>query len=196
MNRISKILLAACVAAAVAGCTDPAKIPSEAAIKGADAAFQAVKAEAEKYVPAETKALGDTLADAKAKYAAQKYKEALAAAGTAAQEAKALAAAAAAKKEQLTKAFNDVASQLPPLMETAKAKLEELKKAKKLPKGLDKAALEKANATFAELASGLDAATASFKSGALQDAATAANALPPKAQELLASLGVQPAPAK
>jgi hypothetical protein len=196
MNRISKILLAACAAVAVAGCTDPAKVPSEAAIKAAETAFDGVKAEAGKLVPAETKALADAIADAKTKYGAQKYKEALAAATSAGEQAKALGAAAAAKKEELTKAYQEAASQLPPLLDSAKAKLEELKKAKKLPKGLDKAAVEKANAAFAELAAGFDAATASFKSGALQEAATAARALPAKAQELLASIGAQPAPAK
>ncbi len=190
MRRPSKkLLLAACAAAALAACTDPSKIPAEAALKAADTAFESVKAEAQKLVPAETEALAKQIADAKAQYAAQKYKEALAAAGIAAEKAKALAAAAAAKKDELTKAFEGATAELTPLLDSAKARVEELKKTKKLPKGLDKTAVEKAETTLAEIGAGAEAAAAKFKAGALQEASAAAKALPAKARELLASIG-------
>ncbi len=189
MFRPSKLLLAAVAAAALAACTDPAKLPAEGALKAADAAFETVKVEAQKFVPAETDALAKQIAEAKAQYAAQKYKEALAAAGAAAEKAKALGAAAAAKKDELTKAFEAATAELTPTLDAAKAKLEELKKAKKLPKGLDKAAVEKAGTTLSEITADAESAAAQFKAGALQEAAAAAKALPAKAQELLASIG-------
>src|SRR5512133_3110297 len=99
MRRPSKLLLAACAAAALAACTDPSKIPAEAALKAADAAFEAVKADARKLVPAETEALAKQIADAKAQYAAQKYQEAR-------------AAAAAAKKDELPKVFEGATAEL------------------------------------------------------------------------------------
>jgi hypothetical protein len=194
MFRGSKVLLAACAAVVVAGCTDPAKVPAEAALKAADAAFAQVKEEARKLVPAETEALAKAIADAKAQYAAEKYKEALAAAGAATEKAKALGAADAARKAELTKAFDDAMAELAPLLQSTKARLDELKKAKKLPKGLDKAAIEKADATLAEIFASLQAAGAQLKAGALQEASAAAKALPAKARELLASL--EPAAAR
>jgi hypothetical protein len=188
MLRSSKLLLAACAAAALAACTDPSKIPAEAALKAADTAFETVKAEAQKFVPAETDALARQIADAKAQYAAQKYKEALAAAGAAAEKAKALGAAAAAKKDELTRSFEGATAELTATLDAVKARLEELKKTKKLPKGLDKAAVEKAETKLSELAADAQAAAAQYKAGALQDAAAAAKALPAKAQELLGSI--------
>ncbi|HET8540047.1 MAG TPA: hypothetical protein VFL83_09275 [Anaeromyxobacter sp.] len=189
MLRGSRLLLLAACASLAFGCTDPAKVPSEAALAAADAAFAQVKDETQKLLPAETEALAKEIAEAKAQYAAQKYKEALAAAGAAGERAKALGAAALAKKEELEKAFYDAVGELAPMLGDAKARIEELKKAKKLPKGIDKAAVEKADAALAELSAGLDAAHAKLKAGALQDAAAAAKALPAKAQELIASLG-------
>src|SRR5512133_145579 len=188
MRRPSKLLLAACAAAALAACTDPSKIPAEAALKAADAAFESVKADARKLVPAETEALAKQIADAKAQYAAQKYKEALAAAAGAAGKAKALAAAAAAKKEELTKAFDGASTELAATLDGVRARLAELKKAKKLPKGLDKAAVDKAETTLSQISADAQAAAAQFKAGALHEAATAAKALPARARELLASI--------
>jgi hypothetical protein len=189
MLRASKLLAVACAAVALAACTDPSKIPAEAALKAADTAFEAVKTEAQKFVPAESEALAKQIAEAKAQYAAQKYKEALAAAGQAAEKAKALGAAVAAKKDELTKAFQTATAEVAPLLDTATAKLEELKKAKKLPKGLDKETLAKAETTLGEISADAKAAAAQFQAGALQEAAAAAKALPAKAQELLASIG-------
>src|SRR5512140_501133 len=189
MFRTSKLLLVACAAAALAACTDPSKLPAEGALKAADAAFDAVKTEAQKFVPAETEALAKQIAEAKAQYAAQKDKEALAAAGAAAEKAKAVGAAAAAKKNELTAAFQAATAELTPLLDAAKARVEELKKAKKLPKGVDKAALEQASTRIGELTADAEAAAAQFKAGALQEAAAAAKALPAKAQELIASIG-------
>ncbi len=196
MFRTSKLLLAACAAAALAACTDPSKLPAEGALKAADAAFEAVKAEAQQLVPAETEAVAKQIAEAKAQYAAQKYKEALAAAGAAAEKAKALGAAAAAKKVELNKAFEGAVAELTPLLDSAKARLEELKTAKKLPTGLDKAAVEKAQATLAELDKAVEDAVAKLHGGALQEAAAAAKALPARAKDLLASLGGERVAAK
>src|SRR5512133_3110167 len=99
MRRPSKLLLAACAAAALAACTDPSKIPAEAALKAADAAFEAVKADARRLVPAQTEALSTHTADAPAPSAGQTDKAAV-------------AAAAAAKKDELTKVFEGATAEL------------------------------------------------------------------------------------
>ncbi|HEX9049667.1 MAG TPA: hypothetical protein VF841_03960 [Anaeromyxobacter sp.] len=189
MSRPSKLVLAACAAVVLAACTDPSKLPAEAALKAADSAFDAVKTQAQKLVPTQTEALARQIAEAKGLYAAQKYKEALASAGAAADKAKALGAAAAAKRDELTNAFRSATAELPPLLDSVKARIAELKKTRKLPKGLDKAAVERAEASLSEIAASSETAAAKFKDGALQEAAAAARALPAKAQELLASIG-------
>ena len=192
MNRILSFTAAAAAALLFVGCESPAKAPAEAAIKAAEAAVEAAKAEAQKLVPEQLKAAQDAVAAAKAKFTAADYPAALTAAQEAGKKAAELAAAVKAKRDELTAAWKTVAAQMGTQVQAINAKLAELAKAKKLPKGIDKDAVQKAKDGLAALTKDWSDAAAKFGSGQLQEAVAAAKALLPKAGEIAAKLGLQP----
>jgi hypothetical protein len=77
------------------------------------------------------------------------------------------------------------------MIEAAKSRLDILSQSKKLPAGMDKATLEKANAGLASLQSGWAAAAEQYKSGNWSGAIAKANDLKAQATELLKSIGLQ-----
>ena len=171
------------------------KAPADAAIKAAETAIQAVADDAGKYVPGKLKEAQDALAAAKDRFAKGEYKEALAAATELGSKAKELAVATAAKKDELTKAWNDLAASIPATVASIKAKVEELGKAKKLPKGMDKATLAKAQEGLDGVSKAWDEASAAFGAGNLGEALGRASGLKEKANEVLTLLGMPSIPA-
>ena len=192
MNRILSVTAAAAAALLFVACESPAKAPADAAIKAAEAAVEAVKAEAQKLVPDQLKAAQDAIAAAKARFTAGEFPAALTAAQDAGKKAAALGAAVKAKKDELTAAWKTAAAQMGTEVQAINAKLAELAKAKKLPKGLDKDAVQKAKDGLAALTKDWSDAAARFGSGQLQEGVAAAKGLLPRAQEIAGKLGVQP----
>lgn len=188
--------LAACalLAASLFACSSD-KGPADAAIKAAEQAIQAVADDAGKYVPEKLKETQDALAAAKEKFGKGEYKEALAAGTELANKATELAKATAAKKEELTKAWEHLAASLPQTVASLTAKIEELGKAKKLPKGLDAEKVTQAKEGLASLTASWNDASAAFAAGNLSEAMGKAAGLNEKGNELLALLGVTAAPA-
>ena len=185
--------LVACVllAAGLVACNAD-KGPADVAIKAADEAITAAAPEAEKYIPEELKSAKDALQAAKDQFAKGDYKAALAAATELGTKAKDLATAAAAKKDELTKAWTDLSGSLPQVVESIKAKVEELGKAKKLPKGIDAAKVSLAKDGLAGLTKSWEEASAAFTGGNLVDAMAKAGGLKDKATEIMALVGMQP----
>ncbi len=192
MNRILSVTAAAAAAFLFVACESPAKAPADAAIKAAEAAVEAVKVEAQKLVPDQLKAAQDAIAAAKAKFTAGEFPAALTAATEAGTKAKNLAAAIKAKKDELTAAWKTAAAQMGVQVQAINSKLAELAKAKKLPKGLDKDAVQKAKDGLTALTKDWSDAAARFGGGQLQEAVAAAKGLLPRAQEIAGKLGVQP----
>jgi len=192
MNRTLSVTAAAAAALLFVACESPAKAPADAAIKAAEAAVEAVKAEAQKYVPEQLKAVQDAIAAAKARFAAGEFPAALTAAAEAGTKAKDLAGAVKAKKDELTAAWKTAAAQMGGQIQAINAKLGELAKAKKLPKGLDKDSVQKAKDGLASVTKDWSDAAAKFGGGQIQEAVAAAKGLLPRAQEIAAKLGVQP----
>ena len=174
-----------------AACTDAAKAPAEAAMQAAASAVDSLKGDAAKFAPESVKAVEASYAQAKALMAKEDYKGALAAAGEIPGKAKQALADAAAKKDELVKAWSDLQASLPNMVAALKSRIGILSQAKKLPAGLDKAALEKAKAGLASIESGWDKATAQFKGGDLSGAVSAAKDLKTKAADLMKSIGLQ-----
>jgi hypothetical protein len=180
MIRKTSLALALAPLLLLASCTDAAKAPAEAALKSAEAAVAGLGEEASKLAPAQVQAAKDALSGAKALAAKQDYKAALAAAGEVTTKAKEAVAAAQAKKEEAAraldaarKAFGDATEALPGQLDAIKARLAALAKAKKLPKGITKATLGKAKASYAAAEEGLSklkARAESDVSGALAEA--------------------------
>jgi type I site-specific restriction-modification system R (restriction) subunit len=170
------------------------KGPAEVAVKAAEEAINATKAEAAKIVPDEVKSLESALAAVKDNFAKKAYKAALTEAQALAGKAKGVMDAAKAKKEELTKTWTDLSQGLPKMVGAIQSRVDILSKAKKLPANLT---AEK----FAEAKSGLTAAKEewakaleSFKAGNYADAVSVANSVKGKAAKTMEILGL-PVPA-
>lgn len=184
-------LSAVAALAVLLGCTDAAKAPADAAIKAGAAAIEGIRAEATKFVPDQMKALDDTLARAKDEFGKGEFKAALESAKDLVQKAKDVGAAAAAKKDELVKAWNDVAGSVPKMLEVIKSRTDILSQAKKLPAGMDAGKLRAAKEGLAGVTKSFDDATAKFKAGSLQEAVALAKPLKDKAAEIMGMLGMQ-----
>jgi len=177
--------------ALVAACTDAAKAPAEAAMAAAGTAVESLKGEAAKWAPEAVKGVEASYASAKDLIAKQDYKGALAAAGDIPARAKEALAKAAANKDALVKAWNDAGGSITKMVDAAKSRLDILAQSKKLPAGMDKATLAKAQTDLASIQSGLAAAVDQFKSGDTSGAMAKVSALKDQGLELLKTLGLQ-----
>jgi len=179
-------------------CTDAAKVPAEAAIKGAESALAGVKAEAAKWVPDQLKAVEGALAQAKDLAAKNDFKGALAVAkdlpakvaglATAAADA---AKAAAAKKDEAMKQFAAVTGPVGQLVDAIKSRLDILGQAKKLPKGIDAKQVAAAKDGLAGVQKDLADAGAKLAAGSYQEALAVAAPLKDKALAIAASIGLK-----
>ena len=166
------------------------KGPAEQAIKAAEEAINATKAEAVKYVPDQVKSLESALAAVKDKFTKGDYKAVITEAQALVGKAKGVLDAAKAKKEELTKKWTDLSQGLPKMVEAIQSRVDILSQSKKLPATLT---AEK----FAEAKSGLTAAKEewgkaleSFKAGNLTDAISVANSVKEKAVKIMEILGL------
>jgi hypothetical protein len=166
------------------------KGPAEAAIKAAEEALNASKAEASKYVPDQVKGVEDTLKAAKDQFAKGEYTAALNAAKDLPAKAKDLGSAAAAKKAELTKSWEELSGSIPKMVEAIKTKVDALAKSKKLPKGMDKEKFEGAKAGLAEITQGWTDADNASKAGNLTEAIAKAKTVKDKATEIMSTLGI------
>ncbi len=168
-----------------------AKAPAEAAIKAADEALAGVRSDASIYVPDQLKSVEDALATAKENFQKGEYQQALTGAKDLAAKAKDLAAAVSAKKEELTKSWNEISSNLPEMVQTIQKRVDILSKSRRLPAGLDKEKFESAKASLATATQSLTEATDAFKSGNLIDAVSKAQTVKEKAAEIMATIGMK-----
>ena len=179
---LTAILLAAC------GSSD--KGPAEAAIKAAEEAVNAAKADAMKFVPDQANSLDAALAAVKDKFTKGDYKAALSDAQSLASKAKDVASAASAKKAELTKSWEDMSAGLPRVVDAIKSRVDILSQSKKLPTGMTADKLAEAKSGLAEMTQQWTAATEASKGGNLMDAIAKATAVKKKAAEVLTTLNM------
>ncbi|HUM01477.1 MAG TPA: hypothetical protein VL084_04280 [Thermoanaerobaculia bacterium] len=191
MRRIlTSLVLVAAVAVLTTACSQ--KGPAEEALKAADAAVTAAKANVEKYVPDQWKALNDANKDAKDKFGKGDYAAALAAAQAIPGKATEAVNAAKVKKDDYTKLWAEIQASVPAAVKAAEDKVAELAAMKKLPKGMDAAKLDAAKAGAADLKKMWDDAVAVGANDPMA-AVEKAKAIKEKAAELVASLATAPA---
>lgn len=166
------------------------KGPAEAAIKAAEEAFNASKAEAEKYVPDQVKSVESALAAVKEKFAAGDYKGVISEATTLATQAKGLADAAKAKKEELSKSWTDLSEGLPKMVEAVQSRVDTLSAAKKLPANLTKEGLEEVKSELLAAKEEWTKAQESYKAGNFAEAVSMANSVKEKAVKAMQALGL------
>ena len=166
------------------------KSAADLAIKAAEEAVNATKAEAAKIVPDEVKSLEDTLAAAKEKFVKGEYKEALEEATALAGKAKEVLAAAKAKKEELTQKWTELSQGLPKMVEEIQVKVDSLSKVKKLPASITKEGLAEAKAGLASVKDEWGKVQQSFTSGNFMEAVNGATSLKDKAVKIMETLGI------
>lgn len=194
MKRILSVAAAVLVAVALGACSS-GKAPAEQAIKTAEEALNASKAEAMKYVPDQVKSVEDALKAAKDTFAKGDYAGATTAATGVAAKAKDLAAAAAAKKAELTKGWEELSAGMPKTIADIQSRIDTLSKSKKLPKGMDKAKLASAKSGLVEISGSWDEAIKAFQAGSLADALAKGKVAKEKAAGVMSTLGMSPPPA-
>lgn len=166
------------------------KSAAELAIKTAEEAVNATKAEAAKIVPDQVKSLEDFLAAAKEKVVKGEYKEALGQATALAGKAKEVMAAAKAKKEDLTKKWTELSLGVPQMVADIQNKVDSLAKVRKLPASITKEGLEEAKAGLASVKDEWGKVQQSFTSGNLVEAVKGATSLKDKATKIMEALGM------
>lgn len=177
-------------------CADE-KGPAELAMKAAEQAVAATKAEAEKLVPDQVAALESALASAKDKLAKGEFKEALSEAQGLVGKAKDVLAAAQAKKDELTQKWTELSQGLPQMIEAIQGKVDDLSKLKKLPKAITAEKLAEAKSGLEAVKADLAKAQESFTSGNIEEAIAVATVVKEKAAKAMESLGITaPEPAK
>ena len=178
------------LAAVLAACS---KAPAEAALKSADAAIEAIRPDAEKFVPTEWAALQEAAKAAHEKFTKGDYAGALSAAQALPAKASEVATAAAKKKEEVVKAWAELQANLPQLVQTLTERVGALSKLKTLPKDVEKAAVENAAEAMPGLSQSWQDAVQAAAGGDLLAAVTRGGEVKARAEELATSLGLAPA---
>jgi hypothetical protein len=175
-------------AALLTSCGSADKAPAEAALKGAEEAVNVAKADVSKYMPDQAKSLDAALAAAREKFNKDDFKGALADAQAVTSKAKEAASAAAKKKEELAKAWADLSSGMPKVVDAIKSRVDILSQSKKLPAGMSNETLTQAKTGLNEITQQWTAATEASKGGNLMDAVAKASSVKVKAAEVLTLL--------
>jgi hypothetical protein len=170
------------------------KGPAELAIKAADEAINALKAEAVKYVPDQVKSLEGALAAARDKFAKGEYKAAAGEAQAITGKAKELLETAKIKKEELTQAWTKLNEGIPKMAAAIQSRMDILSKSRKLPANLTAEKFSEAKSGFAAAKEEWAKALESSKAGNVADAVTMANSVKGKAVQIMETLGL-PVPA-
>jgi hypothetical protein len=198
MRAVVRHAFVVAAAVVIAACGNQME-PAQKAITDIESAVAAAGADAEKYIPEQVAAVKGSVDALKAAFDQKDYKSVVTGAPAVLAEAQGLVAAAAAKKDEVMAALNgewtQLSTELPAAVTAIQGRIDELSKAKKLPEGLDKAAVASASAGLAEAQALWTEATNAFGAGALEEAVTKANAVKAKANELMSALGMTAAPA-
>lgn len=174
----------------VTACGDGQKAMADTALAALQASYDAVKADAAKYVPDDTRRLEEALASARGALAKGDYGKTIDEARDLAGKVGDLRAAVAAKRAELARAWDELHAKVPAAVEGLQKQVDALAKAKKLPDGVTKDAVDAARAAVPALVASWDEATAAFKAANLADATAKAKALKARSAEIMASLGL------
>jgi hypothetical protein len=195
--RIPRKLLAVAAVALLAACTSQ-KEPAEKTAASIEASLNEVRADAQQYAAEQLQAAEASVNRLKEQLARQDYsavmqtapsvRAELAALRTTVTEGKANAEAVAAAAQQ---EWDELNAAVPPLVEKLQARVDQLAKTRKYPKGMDKPAFEAARSGFEGLKAEWTEATAEFASGEAASAVRKARNAKTRAEELITQLEVQ-----
>ena len=191
---IKRILSGALVASllVLAACAGQ-KGPATTAMTAAESALASIKDDAAKYLPEELKGAEGTLASLKNSLEKGDYKAVLAGAPALMGNLDTLKTQVGAKLEEAKVAATEwagYATDLPKMVEAIQSRVTTLASAKKLPSGLNAAAVDTAKTGLESMKSTWADATAAFTGGNAIDAVAKAKAVKAKGEEVLKLLGM------
>ena len=184
-------------AAILAACTSQ-KDPAEKAVAKIQASLDEIRNDAQVYAADQLLAAETSMDRLKANLAKQDYSAVVVGAPSVSSEVSAL-------KERVTEAkadaeathaaaqaeWSDLSAKVPTLVEKLQARVDQLSKTRKYPKGMDKAAFESAKEGFEALKAEWTEASGEYASGEAAGAVRKARSAKSKAEELVTLLEVQ-----
>ena len=188
------IRLGAVLACLVMVACSPMKDPAEAALADANAAMQKIGPDAQKYAPTEYAAVNEQVEAMKAAFDKKEYEAVLNMVHKLAPNLKLLAETINNKKSEANIALKTqwagMARDVPTSLSAVEARIAELNKTHKLPKGVSKDALAAAGTSVDAVKQGWNDAQSARTAGNLEDAVAKGTATQAKLSELTASLGM------
>jgi len=194
MRTIKIVALAA--AAMLAACTSQ-KEPAEQAVAKIEASLNDVRADAEKYAADQLKTTEASVNRLKENLAKQDWSGVVVGAPSVASEVDALkttvASAKADAEATLAAAqteWSDLSGSVPPMVEKLQARVDQLAKTKKFPKGMDKAGFETVKTSVESLKTEWTEAASEFAAGQAANAVRKARSAKAAAEDLMTRLEV------
>jgi hypothetical protein len=194
MRSVKLFAMIAAASLALAACANQ-KEPAEQAFAKVESALAEFHADAEKYAADELKDVDASVANMKNNLARKDYGAVVMGAPSVSASISALKEIVAQRKadaEQMMAAaqaeWTDLSASLPKTVEALQARVDQLTKSKKLPKGLDKAGFDAAKTDFENLKTQWTQASAEFAEGKMAEAVRKARALKAQGDELVTKL--------
>ena len=179
---------------AMASCANQ-KAPAQMALTGLESAVSAAQPEIEKFAGEELAGITSAVAAARKKFDGGDYAGVIADVQTVTTAVTSAATAAASKKAELVTEWGSFAG-LPAVVGQITAKMTELGAMKRLPKSMDKTALDGAKASLDSVNTLWTDASAAFAKGDLVAAVAKAKDVKPMIDTLMTTLGMTTAAAK
>ena len=197
MRIPGKWVALAAVAVTMMACTSQ-KEPAESAVARVEATLNEIRADAQQYSSEQLRAVETSVKRLKANLEKKDYSAVVTGAPAVASEVESLKTAVAQMKadEQANLAaaqseWTDLFASVPPLVEKLQARVDQLARSRKYPKGMDKAGFDAAKSGFDTLKTEWTEAVADFDSGHPADAVRKARSVKSRVQDLANQLEVQ-----
>jgi hypothetical protein len=194
MRSAKLFAMLAAASLALAACANQ-KEPAEQAVAKVEGALAAFHADAEKYAADELKDVDNAVNNLKSNLAKQDYGAVMMGANSVSASVATLKQTVEQRKadaEQVMAAaqteWNDLSTSLPKTVETLQARVDQLAKNHKFPKGLDKAGFDAAKTDFESLKTQWTEASSEFAAGKMAEAVRKARVLKAQGDELMTKL--------
>jgi len=195
--RMPVMIITLAAAAMLAACTSQ-KDPAEKAVAKIEASLNEVRNDAQVYAADQLLATETSVDRLKANLAKQDYSAVVVGAPSVSSEVSALKEAvteakanAEANNAAAQAEWSELSAKVPTLVEKLQARVDQLNKTRKYPKGMDKAAFDAAKEGFESLKTEWTEASGEYASGEAAGAVRKARSAKSKAEELVTLLEVQ-----
>lgn len=194
MRSAKSFVLPAVLALVLAACASQ-KEPAEQAVAKAESALAEFHADAEKYAADELKDVDSAVGNLKNNLARKDYGAVVMGAPSVSASITTLKETVAQRKadaEQMMAAaqteWTDLSTNVPKAVESLQARVDQLAKTKKFPKGMDKAGFDAAKTDFENIKNSWTQASAEFAEGKMAEAVRKARVIKAQTEELATKL--------